>query len=216
MKKNDLLNKMKEYGYSIFIPIDREEKIELLNNIADSFDIRLYEGFAVVFFNMIKNDEIDCDIINMMHKQTFELVKLSFAVFDLCNYSYIFNRFKNNRECNLNENNIKELVKKVKSTRTININKMRINIERVINTFKLYSSEIEEKNIISTLNERNEMSVNIALNRLFSKRQKEIILKRFNGEVLSKTEKEYFSRIIRKKLEAILNDELRNIAKTII
>ena len=51
------------------------------------------------------------------------------------------------------------------------------------------------------------------LDRLFSTKQRELVLKRRDGKAFTKTEREYFSRIVRKKLEAIANDEVIALAR---
>ena len=50
-----------------------------------------------------------------------------------------------------------------------------------------------------------------SLSQLFTQRQKELVLKKFRGEKLTKTEKEYFSRTIKKKLSAVANEDLRQL-----
>jgi len=56
-------------------------------------------------------------------------------------------------------------------------------------------------------------ALDIMLDRLFSPKQKELIFKRRDGKSFTKTEREYYSRIVRKKLEAIASDELGELAK---
>ena len=51
---------------------------------------------------------------------------------------------------------------------------------------------------------------------LFSDKQIELIWKRLNGEVFNKTEREYYSRVIKKKLTAIASLQLHHIAKLLI
>jgi hypothetical protein len=50
------------------------------------------------------------------------------------------------------------------------------------------------------------------LDLLFSEKQTDLIFKRLNGEHFTKTEREYFSRVIRKKLSAIIDPEMRELA----
>jgi hypothetical protein len=52
----------------------------------------------------------------------------------------------------------------------------------------------------------------IYLNRLFSPKQKDLVVKKLHGKPFTKTEREYYSRVVRKKLEAIADDGIRNIA----
>jgi len=54
--------------------------------------------------------------------------------------------------------------------------------------------------------------LNLHLSTLFSPKQKELVFKKYNGEPLTKTEKEYYSRVVKKKIVALANSELRRIA----
>ena len=54
------------------------------------------------------------------------------------------------------------------------------------------------------------------LDRLFSPKQKELVFKKRDGLAFTKTEREYYSRIVRKKLEAIANEEVGKIARTLM
>jgi hypothetical protein len=56
-------------------------------------------------------------------------------------------------------------------------------------------------------------SLDVSLDRLFSPKQKELVLKKRDGRAFTKTEREYYSRIVRKKLEAIASEELGDLAK---
>jgi hypothetical protein len=50
------------------------------------------------------------------------------------------------------------------------------------------------------------------LDLLFSEKQKELIFKRLNEQPMTKTEREYFSRVVKKKLAAIGNEEMQAVA----
>ena len=50
------------------------------------------------------------------------------------------------------------------------------------------------------------------LGRLFSPKQKDLVFKKLNGESFTKTEREYYSRVVRKKLQAIADSEVGYIA----
>jgi hypothetical protein len=58
--------------------------------------------------------------------------------------------------------------------------------------------------------------VHMYLERLFSPRQKDLIFQKLRGETFTKTEREYYSRVVRKKLEALSNSEVRQIAETLL
>jgi hypothetical protein len=51
-----------------------------------------------------------------------------------------------------------------------------------------------------------------SLDRLFSPKQKDLVFKKLNGEAFTKTEREYYSRVVRKKLLSIANEQVSSIA----
>ena len=59
-------------------------------------------------------------------------------------------------------------------------------------------------------------TLDIYLDRLFSPKQKELVLKKRDGIRFTKTEREYYSRTVRKKLEAIASEEVGQIAKNLM
>ena len=59
-------------------------------------------------------------------------------------------------------------------------------------------------------------TLDLYLDRLFSPKQKELVLKKRDGIAFTKTEREYYSRIVRKKLEAIASEEVGQIAKNLM
>jgi hypothetical protein len=58
--------------------------------------------------------------------------------------------------------------------------------------------------------------LNDSLDTFFTSRQKEIILQKVLNNNLSKTEREYFSRIIKKKIRALASPRLFEIAQTLL
>jgi hypothetical protein len=61
-----------------------------------------------------------------------------------------------------------------------------------------------------------ETALDSALSRIFTARQKGLLLKRLNLEMLTKTEKEYFSRVIKKKVQALANEDLHSLARRVL
>ncbi len=50
----------------------------------------------------------------------------------------------------------------------------------------------------------------------FSPKQKELFLKKLKGESLSKTEREYYSRVVRKRILALANASLHLLAQQVL
>ena len=90
---------------------------------------------------------------------------------------------------------------------------------------KKQGSELPLKILDSLLNDSGPKKINenqiliildAYLDRLFSPKQKELVFKKRDGLAFTKTEREYYSRIVRKKLEAIANEEVGKIARTLM
>ena len=80
--------------------------------------------------------------------------------------------------------------------------------------FKNYSEgkKTDEGNL-KPVPEELSLDLEYALSQVFSPKQKELFLKKLKGEKLSKTEKEYSSRVVKKKAMALANSELHTLAK---
>lgn len=61
-----------------------------------------------------------------------------------------------------------------------------------------------------------ELSLEYALSQVFSPKQKELFRKKLDGQPLTKTEKEYYSRTVKKKLAALANAELHRLARILM
>lgn len=89
--------------------------------------------------------------------------------------------------------------------------------DEVYNDFLMHktSFELEKKSkIIEQISKSKELETQFALSKLFKRKQKEIISKILNEKELTKTEYEYYIRIIKKRLDAII--QLKDIAQIVI
>jgi hypothetical protein len=55
-------------------------------------------------------------------------------------------------------------------------------------------------------------NLSVLLDLLFSEKQKELVFKRLQGQSMTKTEREYYSRVVKKKLAAIADPEMQEVA----
>ena len=74
----------------------------------------------------------------------------------------------------------------------------------------------EDSEIRKIDNIHDELSLEYALSQIFTPKQKEIFLKRLQGKKLTKTEREYFYRIVKKKAMALANADLQRLAQQVI
>lgn len=70
--------------------------------------------------------------------------------------------------------------------------------------------------LVKLLLMKQELGLEYALSQVFSPKQKDLFLKKLKGEKLTKTEREYFSRIVKKKILALSNPELHHLAQKLL
>jgi hypothetical protein len=94
---------------------------------------------------------------------------------------------------------------------------MCISIKDLQNTLKAYTgSQLKPPAIQAKKSPLNADSLDVYLDRLFSPKQKELVLKKRDGQAFTKTEREYYSRIVRKKLNAIASEKLVELARKLV
>ena len=94
---------------------------------------------------------------------------------------------------------------------------MCISIEDLQNTLETYTGGQSKSPVVHTRKSRLKSdSLEIYLDRLFSPKQKELVLKKRDKHAFTKTEREYYSRIVRKKLEAIASENLVELARKLV
>jgi len=95
-------------------------------------------------------------------------------------------------------------------------NGMCISIDELQDTLKTYTAvEFKPREVAGKKPGLNPDSLDVHLDRLFSPKQKELVLKKRDGRTFTKTEREYYSRVVRKKLAAIANEELVELARNL-
>ena len=82
------------------------------------------------------------------------------------------------------------------------------NTKHIMPAFKRGGLEQESRRAV--LNRSADLQTH--LKRLFSPKQRDLVFKKLNAESFTKTEREYYSRVVRKKLQAIADSEVGYIA----
>jgi hypothetical protein len=126
--------------------------------------------------------------------------------------------------------NLKKIVRSLKakygslqSQRLLSLSSgMTISIKEIQNTLRDYavkfknaareSADGTQDGALNTEMMQGSSELNACLDRLFSPRQKDLVFKKLSGQSFTKTEREYYSRVVRKKLKAIANSQVGYIA----
>ncbi len=126
--------------------------------------------------------------------------------------------------------NLKKIVRSLKakygslqSARLLSLSSgMTISIKDIQNTLRDYTAKIKNAAPVSTSGASDKepkkdtlqrsAELDACLDRLFSPKQKDLVFKKLNGESFTKTEREYYSRVVRKKLQAIADSQVGYLA----
>lgn len=226
MDKNQLLENLGSYGYPLLMPSPAGEPEDVLKALLKQSDARLLEGFPVVLAHVFKeresfawekskwNPETDLSTKSML--RLADLLGLSYYLFKLFGLPKeyqdrtlkLLSKYKSGKLV------LKELETPFAKSEPVKAGDVELSTERLKNNFRNYvvhapgSAEAQEK--------KHALELELLLAELFTPRQKEVLRKRMEGKSLTKTEREYFYRVVKKRLRALANDELHQMARTLL
>jgi len=224
MKREELITALGELGYRLLSPekkkLSSEKVLDVLDELSGSEDSRLIEAFPVLLANCAHRG-IKLDIRNLLSRYEREserredLEKLILASSDLLASEGLEKPEELDGATHRLRLKYGDLLKEevliLSGHRSISTHRLR-------NALRRYATDLEKSESAREKDKRNQLrsfQLNLHLSILFPPKQKGLILKKLKGEPLSKTEKEYFSRVVKKKLEALANSELRKVATTL-
>lgn len=214
-----LLSALSQYGYSLLQPDQMADPNELLANLAKSADARLLEGFPVVFANALEKHRDKVNLASAENRLTDDasrerfrrLVALSvylFKVFGLENLRPP-EFAREGRDQLLNE-----LRNAVEHNQALALHPGSLDLERVKKTFlNYYMRAAEARSSETKANLREEFRREFNLSLFFAPKQRDLLQKKLRGDPLTKTEREYFSRVVKKKLLALADPDLHRLAQ---
>ncbi len=221
MTNKKLIEEVGKLGYALFDINDDLKTNKIIRDVVLSNDLRLWEGFPVILANANEKKQFDFKKVkslfkdNNEYKKFIKLLLISLSLYQVSNNKFYWTE---NILDNLKEGEKKQLnnlINKFKHQIEFNINNNKLSPERIWNIFNNYYVQ-QEKEIKNISNNYSELSLEYSLSQLFSAKQKEILLKRVKGKKLTKTEREYFYRVVKKKALAITNPDLQKIAEQAI
>jgi hypothetical protein len=224
MNKEELIIALGELGYRLFTPekerLNNKKVLDVLDELSGSENLRLIEGFPVVLANCAHRG-IKLDISGLLSRygrrsqRRADLEKLIMASSDLLAQEGLEKPEGLDASMGTLMMNYGDLLQE----EVLDLSKGRsISTERLRNALRRYAVELEKSESVRQRDQRKQLrsfQLDLHLSTLFPPKQKEVILKKLRGEPLSKTEKEYYSRIVKKKLEGLANSELNRIASAL-
>ena len=216
MKKEELLKNLKLLGYPLFDSGESVDANETLAEVVKSKNPRLWEGFPLLLAsslekNCFNNETVEKHLEKKADKTYFrKLVLLSLALYKYLKLKHLWvsklnflpfldkKLLKKYFECLNKKEKLTEDVKELSSS-------------RIVTTFTRYFRE-NPSDLSEYAEMKDEADLKYSLSQVFSKKQKELFFKRLKGEKMTKTEREYYSRSVKKKVLALANPGLHNLA----
>jgi len=221
MTDRKLLKSVSKLGFPMFEVSEEPDVNETLAEVVKSHDTRLWEGFPVLLARAGESYQFTPEQVKQQLKrkeqrdQFHQLMLLSGSLFSLYHLSFSWwNKLKRN----LSKED-KDMVKTWRNylvhNQTLKCNDAELDPQRLKGMFELYFEKEAEKE--SRRKEKYvEFSLEHALSQVFSPKQKELFKKKLEGLPLNKTEQEYYSRTVKKKVVALANSELHSLSKRLL
>ena len=220
MKKTELLNNVKDLGFPLFETKKSVNANKTLAEVTKSKDSRLWEGFPLLLANTLERGlfhyrEALRNFKSSQERNDFrKLLLMSLALYKYLGlkFSYSDKLYSSNY---FNKKVLDKFLYSFKEKQDLKLTGKQLSLARVVNTFKNYfkHAELDFKDYVRM---KDDFELEYSLSQLFSKKQKELFMKKLKGEKMTKTEKEYFSRSVKKKVVARANSDLHKLATKLI
>jgi len=221
MDYKDLLKQVGQLGFPLLEVNDRVKPNETIAEVVKSKNTRLWEGFPIIFANSNNEGLFDFKIIKSLlkNKEDYnsfrQLSLMSIALYKFLNLKFSWQK---NLVSNLSldyKNEINEFLYCFRNNNDFKISQKYLNPQKIERLFENYFKS-ERPEVENIKNIHDELSLEYALSQIFTAKQKEIFLKRLQGKKLTKTEREYFYRVVKKKAMALANVDLQRLAQQVI
>lgn len=222
MEKENLLKRLALLGFPLLEVEKDEEANSTLAALVESHDRRLWEGFPIVLANSAEKGLFDYDKVEEQLKSPSDKVNLvSLIELSLALYKTLGLKFSwvDKLYSLFNSEDMKQAYEKYlvafKSNQDLTVWNSSMSSQRVKATFDNYFRQTQA-HLDDLLSVKEVMGVEYSLSQVFSPKQKELFLKKLRNEKMTKTEKEYFSRLVKKRVLALANPELHRLAQKLL
>lgn len=219
--KKELVNKVSRLGLPLMEVREDFDVNQVLAEVVKSEELRLGEGFPVLLANAAKDFLFDYGKVleylsNKRERENLKnLVLMSLALFKLYHLSFFWAEELKKRFSKEELKKVNELRNRLAHNQELLLGEYKFDPFRLKQIFNNYfEKEVEKTRQLKA--RHGELSLEFALSQLFSPKQKELFKKKLEGMPLNKTEKEYYSRTVRKKLSALANPELHRLAQKLM
>jgi hypothetical protein len=221
MRNDELMHSLSKLGLPMFEPSEELDVNETLAEVVKSHDTRLWEGFPVLLANAAENYQFSPEQVEQLlpgneYKNNFHrLFLLSSSVYSFYHLTFSWLTKYNNKLSNEDKLLVKEWRNSLAHNQALTWDNEELDPNRLKKLFELYFEQNVDKSRRSK-EKYEEFSLAYALSQLFSPKQKDLFKKKLEGLPLTKTEQEYYSRAVKKKVVALANSELHSLARKLL
>lgn len=221
MNDNTLLGRLARLGLPLMEAGGEVDVNQTLADVVKSRDTRLWEGFPVLLVNAARDYRFEYERVlagldTAGEKEDFRaLLLLSLALYDSLRLSFYWAKQLKALLSDRDTAQLKELTNSLGHDDPFTLAGREFQAGRLKGMFELYFEKGAEKGR-QRKDTYDELALEYALSQLFSPKQKELFRKKLDGLPLTKTEKEYYSRAVKKKVAALANAELHRQARMLM
>jgi len=228
MNREQVVEGLAQYGYELLRPTRSYKGEDLLLNLLKQDDARLLEGFPVAYENLLRNkkqfewDNPKWQPTKKLSKQEtaklLYLLTLSYLLFKLYGEDKTYLQ-RTEKLLSKVAHNWKEYLNRV--SQSFNLSdpvkfdkELSLSSERLKHQYRNYVvHRTQTKNLVDTTKD---LELELLLSEFFTPKQKELIKKRQFKKSLTKTEREYYYRVVSKRLKALANENLSQYVKSLV
>lgn len=225
LEKELLMRDVERYGYHLAMP-KSDDPGNVLSRMLTSDDGRVLEGVPVVLTNMLVNEQqVDLEETEMALSSAFQR---RFRMLAAVTYLFLFwvpdsdsarkelYNYLNKREPAL----LDSVKDKLRDQGKLNVGgRVTLDAQRLENTYRSYVVEQlkdTQASFTKKIEEGREAVFKDAVAELFTKKQAELLFKVLDNKSMTKTEREYYSRVVKPRLKALRNPDLQSVAATLL
>ena len=224
--KNQLLDSLAEWGYPLMKLQAAGEPEPVLEDLLKQNEVRLLEGFPVVFLNALKEKKaLKWESRQWNSARQFspksqarlaQFMSVSLLLFRLFGVEkkYQDRTYRLLLKTERGEETLALLESFFAQSEPVKMDGWELSTERLKTNFRNYVVHPGEE--AGAQKRARELELELLLSELFTPRQKELLRKRLQGDPLKKTEREYYYRVVKKRLKALASEELHQMARSLL
>lgn len=221
MNHSDLMNNLSKLGLPLFQPSETVDVNATVAEVVKSSDTRLWELVPTLLANAAEDyrfaPEELYDLLpdGKSREDLSKLFLLCAALYSLYHLSYPWCERLKRRLTSEEKSLVKTWRQHLIQNQPIVWDEREFDPERLKRSFELYIEQSTEKSR-RRKEKHEEFSLAYALAQLLSPKQAELFRRRLDGLPMTKTEQEYYSRSVKKKVVALANAELHSMARKLL